>query len=353
MDMTLLSRDEFKTAVFKRDGGQCVICKRVPAIDAHHLIDRSLWGDSQGYYLENGVSLCGACHLKAEMTLVSCDDLRQAAGITAVFLPDHFYIDDRYDHWGNILHPTGMRIKGELFGQENVQRILKQAGVLDQFMEHVKFPRTLHFPWSKNLKNDDRMHPNPEILLDRPLITTVKLDGENTTMYRDYFHARSVDSKHHDSRNWVKALHGQIKYDIPEGWRICGENMYATHSIHYKKLDSYFYVFSIWDENNVALDWQDTRHYAELLGLHTVPFLCMGEYSTLDELRSSVESNIDEYSKETGEEVEGYIVRVMDPIPYKDYRRLVAKAVRKDHVNTDEHWMSQKIVPNGIRKNVK
>ena len=67
--MKLLDRDTFREAVFKRDGYLCVLCK-APAQDAHHIIERRLWPDS-GYYLENGVSLCGPCHLKAEMTDVS------------------------------------------------------------------------------------------------------------------------------------------------------------------------------------------------------------------------------------------------------------------------------------------
>jgi len=344
-----LSRDDFKKAVFSRDNGWCIICKNVPAVDAHHIIDRSLWGDSQGYFIDNGVSLCEKHHLDAEMTLISCTELRSAAGISEILLPEHFYIDECYDHWGNIIMSSGMRIKGELFWQENVQKILKQANVLNQFMDYIKYPRTMHLPWSKNLKNDDRMHDKPEILLNRPLVTSIKLDGENTTMYSNYIHARSIDSKHHDSRNWVKALHGKIKHDIPEGWRICGENMYATHSIHYNNLDTYFYVFSIWNENNIALNWNDTVSYANLLGLMTVPVLCMGKYPTLDNLKYWVETNLDNYANDTGEEIEGYVVRVMDPISYKDFRRLVAKSVRKDHVNTDNHWMTKKIIHNELK----
>ncbi len=348
MTNTLLSRDAFKTAVFDRDQGKCVICHET-AVDAHHIVDRSLWDSSQGYLLDNGVSLCARHHVDAEMTIFSCDQLRSAAGITNVVLPDHFYHDERYDHWGNIVLPSGMRIKGELFGQENVQKILKQAGLLGSFFRYVKYPRTYHFPWSENLQNDDRMHEDPSVFLNRNAVATVKMDGENTTLYSDYIHARSIDSKHHESRNWVKALHGRIAHEIPEGWRICGENLYATHSIHYKNLDSYFYVFSIWDENNTALSWNDTEQYAALLGLHTVPVLCKGMCSSIDGLKAIVEKNLDGYAKETGEAVEGYVIRIMDPIPYKDFRRYVAKSVRKDHVQTGTHWMTKKIVPNELR----
>ena len=60
---------------------------------------------------------------------------------------------------------------------------------------------------------------------------TEKLDGENTTLYADGLHARSLDSAHHPSRTWVKALQARIGHAVPKGWRVCGENMFARHSI--------------------------------------------------------------------------------------------------------------------------
>lgn len=54
-------------------------------------------------------------------------------------------------------------------------------------------------------------------------------------------------SRYTPSRDWIKALHGQIAHEIPEGWRLCGENLYARHSIAYDALPSYFTLFSIWD----------------------------------------------------------------------------------------------------------
>ena len=72
----LLSRDEFRQQVFARDGGRCVICS-APGQDAHHILERRLFDDG-GYYLDNGATLCAACHVKAEMTVLSCDAIRAA-----------------------------------------------------------------------------------------------------------------------------------------------------------------------------------------------------------------------------------------------------------------------------------
>ena len=346
MEPQLLSRDEFRTKVFERDHGKCVVCP-ADAVDAHHILDRSLW-DNGGYYLSNGVSLCSVHHLDAEKTHISCETLREQAGIIYTIQPDHFYADEKYDHWGNILLPNGTRLKGELFGNENVQKILKEAGVLSEFSSLVKYPRTYHCPWSQNLQNDDRRHEDISFLLNKRLVVTLKMDGENTTMYNYNIHARSLSSGHHPSRSFVKSLHGQIAHDIPGGFRICGENLYAKHSIHYEHLKSYFLVFSIWNDNNIALSWDETKEYSALLGLETVPELCSGVYKTVEELKESVEAAFKKYQEQSKDEVEGYVIRLADRIHYKDFRKAVAKSVRKNHVQTSEFWMNQPIIPNKI-----
>ena len=241
-----------------------------------------------------------------------------------------------------------MRIKGELFGNDNVQKILGEADVLDYFLKYVKYPRTYHVPWSDNLQNDDKMHKDVSFLLNKPLVVSVKCDGENTTMYRNYIHARSLDSGHHLSRSLVKALHGQIAHDIPEGFRVCGENMYAKHSIHYLHLKAYFYVFSIWNENNFALSWKETNEYADLLGLKVVPELCSGTYSTIEDLRKDIELNVKKYSETSQDEIEGYVIRLAGRISYKDFRISTAKWVRKNHVQSPANWMTQPVIPNKL-----
>jgi len=334
-----MTREEFRQQVFIRDSYKCVVCRQ-SAVDAHHIIDRSLWFDG-GYYLDNGVSLCEQHHLEAEKTLISCERLRVLANIVNHLYPEHFYQDEKYDKWGNICLPSGARIKGELFSNENVQQILRDAGQLDSFLPYIKYPRTYHFPWSENLKNDDRMHSNVDFFEGKEVVATIKMDGENTSMYRDYIHARSVDSKHHLSRSLVKQIHATIAFDIPEGWRICGENMYAKHSIHYHNLKSYFYLFSIWNEFNIALDWNSTLDWAKLLGLNVVPVFYRGQWN-----REIIHNAYEQF--ESFDEKEGYVVRVVGEISYKDFRHSFGKFVRKNHVQTSQFWMTQPVVPNEV-----
>lgn len=264
--IVLLTRDVFRESVFKRDGYKCVMCDNA-AKDAHHIIERRLFTDG-GYYLDNGASLCEQHHIAAEETTLSCDDIRFAAKIENIIIPEHFYGDYNYDKWGNILLPNGMRIKGELFYDESVQKILKQGNVLDTFQKYVKYQRTYHLPWS-NLLKDDRMLKDDSNFIGKRVIVSNKMDGENTSMYNDYIHARSLDSNSHPSRKYIKGIWAQISYMLDDNMRICGENLYAVHSMKYNNLKSYFLMFSMWIENK-CLSWDETIEYAKILGLETV-----------------------------------------------------------------------------------
>jgi hypothetical protein len=201
----LLTRDEFREGVFARDGHRCVVCGE-PAVDAHHLVERRLWPDS-GYYMLNGASLCAEHHVAAEQTLISCDDLRTRCGIQRVILPPHLYVDAEqpYDKWGNPILPNGQRLRGELFDDESVQKVL--SPVLHLFTSRVKYPRTFHFPWSPGRTNDDRVMDDPNAAFGgAEVVVTEKCDGENTTFYRDYLHARSIDYAPHPSRDRVRII---------------------------------------------------------------------------------------------------------------------------------------------------
>lgn len=304
-------------------------------------MERRLWDDG-GYYLDNGATLCGVCHIKAETTELTVELIREKAGITTKMLPEHFYNDDlEYDKWGNQIQANGTRLRGELFDDESVQKILAQGGFLSLFTPYVKYPRTFHLPWSQGLGEKDKVQTIIPYTSNDEVVVTAKMDGENTTMYRDHIHARSLDSRHHESRSWVKQLHSTIKHDIPEGWRICGENLYAKHSIHYQNLSSYFMVFSIWNEKNQCLSWRDTIEYCILLDLEVVPVLYQAKYNE-ERVKECFRTNF------LGDEFEGYVVRPAGQFNFRDFRRFVLKCVRANHVQTNQHWLNTKTIPNEI-----
>lgn len=335
----LLTRDEFRTQVFARDHHQCVICKE-PAVDAHHILERRLFSNG-GYFLSNGSSLCEQHHLEAEMTILSCETIRKAAGITKFALPDHFYSDVDYDKWGNVILPNGQRSPGELFYDDSVQKILAAGNVLSLFTNRIKYPRTYHLPWSPGVTKDDRILQDLSHLQNHPVVVTEKMDGENTTFYTDYMHARSVVYSSHPSRSYVRSIHSKVCGEIPEGWRICGENVYAKHSILYRDLKSYFLVFSIWNAQNQCLSWKDTQEWAEMLELATVPVLYEGSFD-----QSAIRSI---YKEPYEDGREGYVVRIQNEFHYKDFRKYVGKFVRKDHLTTSHNWLRSAIEVNQLK----
>lgn len=340
MNEKLLSRDEFREGVFARDNHKCVLCGN-PAQDAHHILERRLFSDG-GYYLSNGASVCGECHIRCETTEVSVDDVRIAAGITKPTIPEHLYPDTVYDKWGNQILANGQRTRGELFFDESVQKILGQGGVLGTFTDRVKYPRTYHMPFSPGVSKDDKVLPDFTNYVGKRVILTEKMDGENTTMYRDYIHARSVDGNHHESRDWVKSFWSKLSYEIPEGYRICGENLYAEHSIRYDSLESYFYMFSLWSDRNVCLSWDETTMWAELLEIPLAPVLYDGIFDEklIRQLCESIDTSISE----------GAVLRVADSFGYGEFKKSVAKYVRPNHVATGEHWMfGKRMKVNGIK----
>lgn len=327
----LLTRDQFREQTFARDNHTCVFCSK-PAVDAHHILERRLWSDG-GYYLENGASVCEEHHLQCEMTQISVEDVRIACGITKVIVPDHMYPDHRYDKWGNHILENGQRTKGELFFDESVQKILAKGGVLDLFTDYIKYPRTFHCPWSSCVHSDDKVSLWMDNFEGKRVIVTEKMDGENTTMYSNYIHARSVDSKNHVTRNRAKAIHAAIAHDIPQGWRVVAENLYAKHSIAYDNLESYLYAFSIWNERNVCLSWDESVEWFNLLGLPHVPVMYDGIYDE-KHIRSLYDDKRDWNKKE------GYVIRIADSFSYGEFRKSVAKYVRADHIQTVQHaWI--------------
>lgn len=335
----LLTRDEFRCRVFERDQYRCLVCGG-EAQDAHHIIERRLWGNG-GYYVENGASVCEPCHLKCEQTLISCEELRTLAKIIRFPLPEHLYADAEYDKWGNQILPNGMRLKGELFEDESVQKVLEP--VLHLFTKRVKHPRTFHLPWSGNRNKDDRGLVDTKHFEGKEVVVTIKVDGEQTTMYNDYIHARSIENDFHPSRSWVKQLHSRICYDIPEGYRVCGENLYAKHTIKYNHLTSYFLVHSIWNDKNICLSWDATCEWAELLDLKTVHVLYRGLWD------EKIVKNL-YISTFNNDPVEGYVVRLAEEFPYHAFRRAVAKYVDSSFSLADSHWKYREFTVNDIDK---
>jgi hypothetical protein len=348
MEPKLLTRDEFREGVFARDNHRCVFCGKTAEetpegkLDAHHILERRLWPDG-GYYLENGATVCEEDHMKCEKTICSVDEVRDAAKITKKIVPPQFYDDHIYDKWGNPILEDGRRGKGELFFDESVQKVL--AWVIDKFTPYSKYGRTFHLPHSPGMHDDDKAWKDYSNFVGQRVIISKKMDGENTKAYSDgHVHARSIDSRGGEDRAWVKKfLIENVCFNLPEGWSVAGENLWAEHSIHYEGLPSYFLGFSLWDERNNCLSWDETLEYFELLGITSVPVLYDGifDLEVLKKIEAELDTEVDE----------GYVVRLARAFPQREFRSSIAKYVRKGHVQTTKHWRAGRaFTPNGIKK---
>ena len=179
-------------------------------------------------------------------------------------------------------------------------------------MKLYKYPRTLHLPWSEGISSDDKVLYDLSNFYNKEIVVTEKMDGENTNLYSNYYHARSINSKNHISQHAIKKLHSIIKHDIPENYRVCGENLYAKHSIRYNELLSYLLVFSIW-ENDCCLSWEETLEWCELLNLQTVPILYEGIYNI------DIIKNLFTGISKCGGLQEGYVIRIKDSFIVDDF----------------------------------
>ncbi|KID12624.1 RNA ligase family protein [Ponticoccus alexandrii] len=204
-----------------------------------------------------------------------------------------------------------------------------------------KYPRTFHLPGSPGMTSDDKLARDLSAFAGAEVVVTEKMDGENTTLYPDGFHARSLDSGFHPSRARLAALHGQIAHRIPAGRRICGENLFARHSLAYDDLPSHFLVFSIWT-GDTCLSWDETRADCIRLSLTPVPELYRGPFTT--DLPDRMARALDT------DRQEGFVLRLASEFKREAFSRSVVKWVRKNHVQTDEHWRRGPLVANGFRE---
>lgn len=229
--------------------------------------------------------------------------------------------------------------------------------------QKLKYPRTPHFIFS-NPDADDIISDSS--FEGKQVVASIKMDGECTCLSNSYTHARSLDSKHHPSRSWVKQLQAGIGYKIPDGYRVYGENMFATHQIHYRNLMTYFFVYCIIDETNRVLSWEDTIMWADELGLCTVPVFYKGVYDI--ELIQKTWENFNPFPvfvKKSNDIVnptfpddfiqtrqEGFVVRLESSFLHQDFGVSVAKYVRdsfkQNLEESNKHWATASIFPNSL-----
>lgn len=203
----------------------------------------------------------------------------------------------------------------------------------------LKYPRTYHFSFSPGVTSDDKIVSDDELLKGKRVIITEKMDGENTTVYNNYWHARSLTSAHKSYHSLLIQRISEFQYLIPNGIRICGEDLCVKHSIYYDNIPDCFMGFSVW-EDNLCYSWDDTIAFLDKINASHVPILYDGIFD-LDKVKALA---IDTVARGG----EGIVVRNADSFNYEDFSKNVFKYVRPNHVTTDKHWAQSEITYNKI-----
>lgn len=238
-----------------------------------------------------------------------------------------------------------------------------------------KYGRCLHAHISLGTTSDDRFMPKGYVkaFAEMPgLVMTEKLDGQN-----DCFKEVGVFARSHaqpTQHPWDKPMIERwelIKRDLGNV-ELFGENMYGEHSVAYKGLESYFYMFG-GRELDHWMSWEEVKWYAEMFDFPTVPEIPItislkdfykgkedwDENKVLAEWLKEVlgmpwEESINTpgllggYDPETGAPAhEGFVIRNIDgfigrntgvlDVHDNEFANLF-KLVRPGHVKTDEHW---------------
>jgi len=238
--------------------------------------------------------------------------------------------------------------------------------------ESQKYGRSLHAQISLGTTSDDRFMPDGyvKVFADmRALRLSEKLDGQNNCFNKYGVFARSHTSS--SAHPWDKPLIDRwqlFKNDLGD-LEIFGENMYATHSIRYTKLESFFYMFGVRDKG-VWLPWEEVCFYAGMLDFPVVPTIeikvplkefyraDINENKLLqDWFKINLGMTWEESTKTSGllggidlitglPASEGFVVNGIDggasnsgiiPVQSNEFNTLF-KVVREGHVKTDEHW---------------
>jgi hypothetical protein len=207
----------------------------------------------------------------------------------------------------------------------------------------MKYPRTYHLPWSPGATSDDKRLQDGwfDFYKGKEVVFTEKLDGENTAMthYDVYARSHGAPTRSPWSRNlWDQSdgLYWKIKQYIGPNETIYGENLYGEHSIHYDRLPAYFFTFACRRENQ-WWSWDDVVLMADILHVPTVPVLWRGKLESESQLKEMISKFMSEPSA-FGDTKEGVVIRKTGSFDNSDFSRNVAKWVRENHVQTDEHW---------------
>lgn len=191
-------------------------------------------------------------------------------------------------------------------------------------MQSRKYGRTFHYPFSPGTTSDDRINHSwwQDVQKIKHLIHTEKLDGENNCLNQYGVFARSHAAP--TQSTWTQQIRQRwqlIKGDLDD-IEIFGENLYAIHSIEYRQLEEYFFVFAV-RIKEVWLSWEEVKFYAALFDFPTVPEIIIPETRS----ESVFMKNIIETAKQQSCFLHG-IQRPNNPVQWRALSAVMQRHIR-------------------------
>ena len=202
-----------------------------------------------------------------------------------------------------------------------------------------KWPRTLYWHRSPQKPVGSGLSVHTKKFLNKEIVITEKLDGANTKIESGNVYTRSGDNTAAKWNGLVKKYHAWKTTETQwQNIQFYGENLYPVHSIEYDPMypSNTFRLFGIVQFGTIV-SWDTTLRIANQLCIPTVPELYRGTIY----LASQLEELIHTFHKQPsilGPEREGVVIRVTSGIHRYQTTTKMAKSVRINHIQTDEHW---------------
>lgn len=229
-----------------------------------------------------------------------------------------------------------------------------------------KYPRTPHVFGSVGTDDDKHLDERAThaLLADRSLIVEEKLDGTNVGLHfaadgrlvlqcRGHLITEGMHPQYDLVKQWVQVKRVTLEPRLEDRYILFGEWLYATHSIHYRRLPHYFFEFDVYDKVDLAfLDLDRRTALLAGTGIHTVPIVHRGPIDPAGLERLIGPSRFDAVfehpeSSHTDARMEGLYLRTeADGVV-----RARAKLVRPefvDKVKLSAHWQHRAMTPNGL-----
>ncbi|MCE2494582.1 MAG: hypothetical protein J4F40_18625 [Alphaproteobacteria bacterium] len=200
-----------------------------------------------------------------------------------------------------------------------------------------RYPRTLHWPDSPGMPDGDRAILHPGVFVGPEIIVTEKLDGSNVLLHGGEAYGRSVSMP--TTAPWhamVKKHHAWKTRGF--GGMVYGEDIYGVHSIEYGPVSENrtFYAFAL-RIGDLFESFDTTCMRIQSLGIGIVPLLWRGRIRSVDALNDLIVREMAQPSYLGGDR-EGVVVRLAHAFHVSDFQSSLAKSVRVNHVQSDEHW---------------